>query len=219
MTSVRFLLCRGRSSADVQSSADRFFPPEHFQRVHLTLKWYHLRIFLLCPAILGPGEEAVKSGDREYAVEAREAARAALQLALQPGFRDSLKAARHTQLAHAAWSAILSLKMSALLPESVEVQTLVANVADMADLLAECPESERFAITIRIALERFRNRTLTQSAFRSSVNGVAEGPSNAATPASTTSEPTGTGTGDAAAVNGLGVAAGTCLRDVRQTRR
>lgn len=164
----------------------RFFDEDHFQRANLILRWCHLNVFLLCPAVLGPGEGGVSPACRDIAIEAREAARGALHVALEPSFRGRLRSARHTQLAHFAWSAILSLKMTAILPEGVDMAGLVASASDMAQLLYGCPDSQQFSVTIRIALERFRSKTLHGAGAPVRAGGPAEVGSANTSPPSTT---------------------------------
>lgn len=157
------------------------FSEDHFQRVNLQVNWLSARTFLACTALQGrlSSDAGLSPRIKSLVVEARSASTATIRSIVgSPAYRRTLRSAPYTTINTLAFSALLALKMTKSFYDggagAVDLAKLVADVLDLSNVLAECPQAERFCVTIRIALEKFKRHFGGDEMFKAATGAAAD---------------------------------------------
>jgi len=116
------------------------------------------KVWLVCVALRGVSWDKMPFEQRELAFQAKEAATNCLATFLQsPEFRAALRYAVHDSLVTAAFSGLFLLKMANLFPGEVDINGIMLQVEQLAQLFSEVA-AERYALTLRLMLANLRRK-------------------------------------------------------------
>ncbi|KAG8906158.1 hypothetical protein FRB99_007472 [Tulasnella sp. 403] len=121
------------------------------------------KVWLVCVALRGVSWDKMPFEQRELAFQAKDAASNCLATFLQsPEYRAALRYAVHDSLVTAAFSGLFLLKIAHLFPSEVDINAILVQVEQLAQLLSEVA-AERYALTIRLMLANLRRKIGMQS--------------------------------------------------------
>ncbi|KAG8822314.1 hypothetical protein FRC17_009599 [Serendipita sp. 399] len=119
---------------------------------------YYAKLWLVCVALRGTSWDKMPFEQRELAFQAKEAASNCLNTFLtSQAYRAALRYAVHDSLVTAAFSALFLLKIANLFPGEVELPSIISQVEQLAQLLAEVA-ADRYALTLRLMLANLRRK-------------------------------------------------------------
>ncbi|KIO30710.1 hypothetical protein M407DRAFT_20239 [Tulasnella calospora MUT 4182] len=136
---------------------------ESLMRKILSGELMFAKVWLVCVALRGVNWDKMPFEQRELAFQAKEAASNCLATFLQsPEYRAALRYAVHDSLVTAAFSGLFLLKIANLFPGEVDINAIILQVEQLAQLLSEVA-AERYALTIRLMLANLRRKIGMQS--------------------------------------------------------